>query len=133
MKNFSKAAIVILFLAIGCWALTLKTTNYQRTTAFDKESQKKMARDLYLQNCARCHGADGRSENELGKKLEAADLTSRSVQRMSGNKISNVIIFGEGEMPAFGKRLSKTEIKSLARYVRSFRKTNFQLITKCNL
>lgn len=120
MKIFSKAIIITLFLTVGCWALTLKNTGIREATNFDKDSQKKTARDLYLRNCARCHGADGKSENELGKKLDATDLTGASVQKMSENKISNVIIYGEDEMPAFGKKLSKTEIKSLVRYVRAF-------------
>ena len=119
MKFFSKVVIVIFFLAVGCWALTLKNVGDRKALAFIETGQKKTARDLYLRNCARCHGANGKSENELGKKLEAPDLTA-SARRMSDNKISNAIIYGEGEMPAFGKKLSKAEIKSLTKYVRAF-------------
>lgn len=76
-------------------------------------------RDLYLRNCARCHGADGKSETKLGNDLAAPDLTSRAIKRKSRSKIARVIANGDGEMPGFGKKLSKADINLLVNYVRS--------------
>lgn len=123
MKNllFLKAAITLLSLTIGCWTLTTaKPVINPVEKSSSQVKQTKETRDLYVRNCARCHGADGRSETELGQKLFAADLTGRSVQKMSERKIIKVITNGSDEMPAFEKRLSEAEIKSIARYIRSF-------------
>lgn len=121
MKIFSKAMIVLAFLTVGAWALTKKNSNFQQIAPTDKNAPVEKTADLYLQNCARCHGADGKSETTLGKSLEATDLTSREVQKMSRKKIGKVITHGYDAMPAFDKKLSKAEIKALAEYVRSFK------------
>lgn len=120
MKKVFKAATAIAFLIVGGWTLTAQPNVGRKINLPIENNRKLTARDLYLKNCARCHGADGKSENELGRKIDAPDLTNRSVQKMSERKIVGVITYGEDEMPAYGKKLSKAEIKSLARYVRSF-------------
>lgn len=74
-------------------------------------------KNLYLSNCARCHGADGKGETEVGQQLDVPDL-SISGPRMSVAKISRVIANGKDEMPAFGKKLNKKQIASIAAYVR---------------
>lgn len=76
-------------------------------------------RSLFVQNCARCHGSDGRANTPAGRKLEAADLTGPDVQARSVASISRTIRNGRPGMPAFGKRLSPAQIKSIAGYVRS--------------
>lgn len=121
MKNFLKAATIVAFTTVGGLALTIKPNVYRETNLTVENIEKpSAARDLYLKNCARCHGADGKSDNELGRKLDAPDLTANHAQKMKERKIVGVITYGEDEMPAYGKKLSKAEIKSLARYVRSF-------------
>lgn len=120
MKSFFKAAAIVAFLTVGGLALTGKPNVYRERNLTVENTEKPTARDLYVKNCARCHGADGKSENELGRKLDAPDLTASSIQKKSERSISGVITYGEDEMPAYGKKLSKAEIKSLARYVRSF-------------
>ncbi len=120
MKNFLllKTAIALCFLTLGGWTLAAKPNTYQNA---DQKSEKEAARDLYVKNCARCHGADGKSETNLGKSLEAANLTERSVQKMSEGKITNTITGGADNMPAFEKKLSAAEIKSIARYVKTLK------------
>src|SRR5688572_14346940 len=76
-------------------------------------------RSLYLQNCARCHGADGRANTPWGRKLEAPDLTASDVQSKSLSNIQRAVKNGRPNMPAFGKRLSPAQISAVARYVRS--------------
>ncbi len=73
---------------------------------------------LFQQDCARCHGADGkgtRSEN-------TPDFTSESVQRSLGAKdITDAIRNGKdnGRMPAWSGKLTDAEIDGLAGYIRS--------------
>lgn len=121
MKTFSKAAIVVVFLAIAGFALTNKNSLRQQTEPVKKESKEDKTRKLYLQNCARCHGADGKSETALGKSLDAVDLTTREVKKKKEKTIIKIITDGEEQMPAFGKKFSKAEIKALAKFVRKLK------------
>jgi len=76
-------------------------------------------RSLFVQNCARCHGSDGRANTPVGRKLEAADLTDPDVRSRSAASISRIIRNGRPGMPAFRKKLSPAQIASIAGYVRS--------------
>lgn len=76
-------------------------------------------RSLFIQNCARCHGSNGKAQTALGRKLEAADLTSADVKGMSSARITRAIKNGRPNMPAFGKKLTTQQIASIVRYVRT--------------
>lgn len=79
-------------------------------------------RNLYMQNCARCHGADGRGQTEQGEMYGAHDLTdAKLMSKLSNKRVVNIITRGGGGMPAFAKKLSKEEINALATFVRGFR------------
>lgn len=67
-------------------------------------------RQVYMRNCARCHGGDA-----IGKKGPA--LVGRSLNQ---DEIEEMVSAGQPpRMPAFGKRLSPDEISAVAAYVRS--------------
>lgn len=72
-------------------------------------------RTLYVQNCARCHGADGHAQTDLGKKLEAVDISGHQ----SSAKVIRTVTSGRGDMPSFKKRLTAAQIKQIAGYVHS--------------
>ena len=76
------------------------------------------AADLFQQNCARCHGTDGRGQREAG----TPDFTSQSIQSgLSDKQIVDTIRNGKpGRMPAWAGKLSDAQIAELATYVRSF-------------
>ena len=96
----------------------------QRNRASHRASSKDMTRAaaLFTQNCARCHGADGRGETALGKSLEAPNFADAEwwEKHRSGKKLVASITHGHGGMPAFGKKLSREDIAALAAYVRHF-------------
>jgi mono/diheme cytochrome c family protein len=101
------------------------------STAQNKKSSSKRsshsaikAESLFQQNCARCHGADGRGETTLGKIYGAPDFTESEWWRehKSSKEQFSVVTYGKGGMPAFGKKLAKEEIASLVAYVRRFKK-----------
>lgn len=121
MKMF-KTLVVIGFIFVGVWAFTAPAETFGKngSASSDTKNQKTSARDLYNRNCARCHGTDGKSETSKGIELAATDLTGSKVQKMNRRKISAVISNGDGDMPAFNKKLSKAEIDSLANYVLAF-------------
>ena len=70
---------------------------------------------LYRQNCARCHGADGKAQTALGQKLEADDISGGQ----STAKIIRAVTNGRGDMPSFRRKLTAAQIKAIAAYVHS--------------
>lgn len=76
---------------------------------------------LFQENCVTCHGANGRAHTLHGRLVGAQNLTDLKWQsETSDSQIINAIKTGPGVMPAFGKRLSESEINALAAYVRHF-------------
>jgi mono/diheme cytochrome c family protein len=126
MPTIFKTFLVLTFGAFGAYAFSFsaKANFYKANSfagnpaAFKNDADAKAApKDLYIRNCARCHGADGAGQTEIGQKLDVPDL-SIGGKRTSAAKIARVIANGKDEMPAFGKKLAKKQIASLAAYVR---------------
>ncbi len=86
------------------------------------------AKALWEKNCAKCHGADGKGQTTMGKKLGVKDYTSPAVQ----DKLKDEDMFkaikdgvkegGKTKMKGFGDTLSDAEINSLVKYMREFKK-----------
>ena len=72
---------------------------------------------IFAEQCASCHGADGKGNQEMG----APNLTDAiSLYGNDPKSLRQTIENGRGGvMPAWGDRLDKTTIKSLAVYVHS--------------
>jgi len=82
--------------------------------------------ELFRNNCARCHGADGRGDTPLGHTYNAPDFTDAEWWRKhsditSTRRLVAIVNRGKGGMPAFGKKLKRSEITRLVSYVRRFR------------
>jgi len=82
--------------------------------------------DLFRNNCARCHGLDGRGETPLGETYNAPDFTDtewwRKNSRITNTRaLRSIVTRGKGSMPAFGKKLKRSEINLLVNHIRSFR------------
>ncbi len=118
MQTILKTILVLIFAGFGVFVLTIGTkANFNAANSAVKNTGATAPKDLYIRNCARCHGADGAGQTEVGQKLDVPDLTI-SGRRMSAGKVARIITNGADEMPAFGKKLSKKQISSLAAYVR---------------
>src|SRR2546430_2404914 len=84
-------------------------------------AKSKETKALFRQQCVKCHGADGRGKTVDGEIAGAQDLTDKDWQeRVSDERIVNSITYGRGQMPAFGKKFSKEQIRSLADFVLTF-------------
>ncbi|HWY47431.1 MAG TPA: c-type cytochrome, partial [Bryobacteraceae bacterium] len=72
---------------------------------------------LFQQNCAGCHGTDGKGTRSAG----TPDFTNRSIQSgLSDQQIIDTIRNGKpGRMPAWAGKLSDAQISELATYIRS--------------
>jgi mono/diheme cytochrome c family protein len=72
----------------------------------------------YKAKCAMCHGADGKADTPVGKKMGAHDFASPEVQKMTDAELIAITAKGKGKMPAYEKKLSDAEIKDVIAYVR---------------
>lgn len=117
MKKTLKLTVVVSIVLGGILAVWANKTPI--VTSFETpvvNESTVTAPKLYVSNCARCHGADGKGQTALGQSLDAPDLTT---SKMSAAKIKTIISTGNGSMPAFGKKLKAKDITALANYVRS--------------
>ena len=85
------------------------------------------AAENWENNCTKCHGADGKGETKIGKKLKLKDYSDAAVQaKMTdvdmAKAITDGVIEGDKErMKAFKDVLTKDEIDALVAYVRKFK------------
>jgi cytochrome c553 len=78
--------------------------------------------------CAKCHGADGKGDTKMGKKLKVRDLTKADVQASFTNDDIKKAI-KEGVKNDAGKKVMKgdkgklgdADIASLIKFTRSFK------------
>lgn len=88
----------------------------------DFPKEKVDAKGLFAENCATCHGLNGRARTFHGWILGAQNFTDAQWQAdTSAAEIVDAIKTGPGFMPAFEKKLSGAEIESLATFVRTFK------------
>lgn len=80
------------------------------TAPLDDSTRADPAR-LYAALCARCHGLDGVPVFEGAPNLKELTCPKRA--------ITGTIYSGRGQMPSFGKVLTRPEISRLADYVRA--------------
>lgn len=122
MKKIAKIISVLFFSAFAFLAVSVGASGDSKSTVETSKAgsgASEATRKLYLNNCARCHGADGKSMTNLGQELDAPDISTSSVKGMSSAKISRIISKGDGSMPAFGKKLKPAQIASIVRYVKT--------------
>ena len=79
--------------------------------------------DLFASKCASCHGKDGSGNTPMGKNLKLRDLGSADVQKASDKDLKETITKGKPpKMPAYGGKLSDTQIDDLVKFIRSLKK-----------
>jgi len=104
-------------LVLGIAALTV--TALSARAADGKES--------YEKNCAKCHGADGKGQTVMGKRLGAKDYTDPKVQEELKDEAA-IKAIKEGVKDKSDKVLMKPsdmsddEAKALVAYMRTFKK-----------
>ena len=79
-------------------------------------------------HCTKCHGADGKGQTTMGKKLKVMDYTDAAVQaKFTDEEAFKITKEGKKDgdktlMKGFAADLSDDEIKALVAYVRKFKK-----------
>jgi mono/diheme cytochrome c family protein len=112
-----KLVVVLCCVAIGVFGSVSKTFANLDKKSGAQSKPTVSTRELYLNNCARCHGPDGRGQTPQGRKYEVPDLVVEAKDH-SASKLTRVITNGKEDMPAFGKKLTRRQITALASYVR---------------
>ncbi len=118
MKQTIKLTVSVIIVLGGMLAVFANKTS--TVTRLETAAPVKLADALYTSNCARCHGADGKGNTQLGQEYDVPDLTI-TARRMSLTRVKNIISNGAGDMPGFKKKLKAAQITSLANYVRGLR------------
>ncbi len=86
------------------------------------------ATEIYTKTCAKCHGADGRGDTKMGKKLGAKDYTDPKVQEaLKDDSALKSIKEGlkdkeDRVLMKPAEELSDEDIKGLVARIRSFKK-----------
>ncbi len=70
---------------------------------------------LFAQKCAICHGADGKGDSPMGKKLGAKDLTAA---KYTDAQVKSAVENGKPpKMMAFKGKLDPAQIDAVAKFV----------------
>jgi len=69
---------------------------------------------IFEHKCQRCHGSDGTKGLFGAKNLQ--------ISRLENTELISIISKGKRGMPRWDKKLSSTEIESVAAYIKSLRK-----------
>ena len=77
---------------------------------------------LFKDNCAKCHGEDGRAKTVRGKMVGARNLASEKFKAdATEERIIAALKKGPGAMPSFEKKFSPEQMQLLATYVRNLK------------
>jgi cytochrome c6 len=115
--------LAALAVAVGLYALAGPASAGPQPQRRARRAASPSARALFKENCVRCHGADGTGRTLMGEMMNVPNFTYPWWQAGATDKrMTTSITRGRGQMPAFGKELSRSEIRSLVAFVRRFKK-----------
>lgn len=76
---------------------------------------------LYKMKCQICHGPDA-TGSPAGKKLAVKDFQSPEVQKQTDAELLEVAQKGKNKMPAYGGKLTDSQLTDLIKYMRDLAK-----------
>jgi len=106
--------------AFEAWAAEFKAKNQAAALMQDPSrtwtQQELLAKgaEVYAANCADCHAADGSAVNGSAPTLVGGEVTLGDLE-----EVVDLIMFGTGEMHAFGDKLNDIEIAAVITYARN--------------
>ena len=109
--KWSKSWVWLLLFAVGSALIAQESGKSSQGTS------------IFKTKCVLCHGLDGSGKTPLGKQLQAADLRSKDVQKLSNAELHKIVHDGQANMPSFADQLSDTEIDQVIGHVRQLGKT----------
>ncbi len=85
------------------------------------------AKANWEEHCAKCHGAAGKGDTKIGKKLNAKDYSDAAVQAKFTDEqlleatMKGVTVDGKEKMKGYADKISEAEGKELVALIRSFK------------
>jgi len=116
--------LLALSLILFMTGFAARPTQDQPISEVFSPSKLAKVKSLYKERCTRCHGADGSGQTVLGEFLNPPNFKEEkwSKSEINNDDLISTISRGKGEMPAFGKKLTRQEIAALVLYIREFSK-----------
>jgi mono/diheme cytochrome c family protein len=106
-------AVVLSALALVVWTSPLSAADADAGGA------------IFKKRCVVCHGATGAGEGPMGKMLRPPPPDLSDANRMSHESdehLTKIITEGKNKMPAYGDKLSASEIQDVLAYIRTLAK-----------
>src|SRR5258708_38048149 len=108
VKRLATTSLILLVLALLPVELVIRATTPQRRRSPAK-SRGVPVGDLFRNNCARCHGGDGRGGKPLGHTYKTPAFTAPEGGRKNSKitrtgTLISLVSRGKGGQPAFGKK-----------------------------
>jgi mono/diheme cytochrome c family protein len=94
-------------------------------TAFAFAAVLSAKADVYADNCAKCHGEDGKGQTKMGAKMGCRDYTTVAIDADKAFKdVKEGLKDKDGKtlMKPFGETLSDADIKAAIEHMKSFKK-----------
>jgi mono/diheme cytochrome c family protein len=80
-------------------------------------------KQVFLNNCARCHGADGKGGNKPGVGVVPTLRDPGWHERMTEKMLASTIAHGKGVMPGFMKSLDGKQLRGVIAFVRTLKRS----------
>ena len=97
-------------------AAALILTLISATSAFAQDDAA-----MYKSKCQSCHGADGKGETPVGKKIGVRDFHSPEASKGTDAEWFDIIKKGKEKMPGYDGKLTDDQIKALVKFCRSLK------------
>lgn len=82
-------------------------------------------KQVYADNCAKCHGEDGKGQTKMGQKVGVKDYSAEAIkddEAVKAVKEGMKDKDGKTQMKAFGESLSDDDIKGAIAHLKTFKK-----------
>jgi len=125
MKLLLKLILVVVGVLLAVNSLTLNQAARMHTNGVSSSAAAALSTEtLFKQKCSKCHGADGSGDTSLGRIFGTPDFTDSGWWAKHPNTAEHVRVITKGKknMPAFGKKLTRAQIASLATYIQRFKR-----------
>jgi mono/diheme cytochrome c family protein len=123
MKRIAQSATVVV---VGFFVFVWAGASHTASSAWQNANSSQDAggpSQVFKDNCAKCHGKDGRAKGFKAKLAGVRNLTdAKWHESVTDERIFNSIANGRNRMPAFSKKLTDAQIEALVAFVRGLRK-----------